>query len=49
LREELGIWFHTLITIGGRSAAATEVAKRAPLSTVAAIEANPVDFMVVIC
>jgi hypothetical protein len=38
-----------LITTGGRSAAATDVAKRAPPSNVAAIEPNPVDFMVVIC
>ena len=34
----------TLMTIGGR-AAVTDIAKRAPLSAAAAIEATPKDFM----
>ncbi len=33
------------MTMGGRSAV-TEVAKRAPLSAAAAIEASPKDFMI---
>lgn len=34
------------MTIDGRSAAATDVAKKAPLSAAAAIEANPNVFMI---
>ena len=43
-KEFVDILGRTLITIGGRSAV-TEVAKKAPLSAAAAIEATLKDFM----
>lgn len=39
---------HTLMTIGGRSAAAADEAKRAPVNAAVAAEARPKVFMMLI-